>query len=139
MDQLAEYLINKETITGREFMRIYRDVEGLADPAIGADKRRVEENSYWAGNPSDTQSASGVGNSQYNGTQDYAGSSYGGVSYDAGASADHGTSGSAGDPAYGAPSDTGNPVGEAPSDTGAPVYGGASGAGWNTDKTDTEV
>ncbi len=158
MDQLAEYLIHKETITGREFMRIYRDVEGLADPAIGADKRRVEENPYWAGNPdtarpaagtaqgnpyragnpADTQSAAGAGYSAGDGAQGYAGYPYGEVSSDNGASADHGAFGSAGNSAYGAPSGTGNPAGEAPSDTGAPVYGGASGT-WDPGKADTEV
>lgn len=29
LDQIAEYLIKKETITGKEFMAIFRDVEGL--------------------------------------------------------------------------------------------------------------
>lgn len=32
MDRLAEHLISKETISGKEFMRIYREVEGLAEP-----------------------------------------------------------------------------------------------------------
>ena len=123
MDQLAEYLIHKETITGREFMRIYRDVEGLADPAIGADKRRVEENPYWAGNPDTARQAAGTAQ---------------GNPYRAGNPADTQSAASAGNSAYGAPSGTGNPAGEAPSDTGAPVYGGASGA-WDPGKADTEV
>ena len=29
LDKLADYLIQRETITGREFMKIYREVEGL--------------------------------------------------------------------------------------------------------------
>ena len=105
-------------------MRIYRDVEGLADPAIGADKRRVEENPYWAGNPDTARQAAGTAQ---------------GTPYRAGNPADTQSAAGAGNSAYGAPSGSGNPTGEAPSDTGAPVYGGASGAGWNTDKTDTEV
>ncbi len=36
LDQLAEYLIEKETITGKEFMKIFRKEKGLPDP--------VEEN-----------------------------------------------------------------------------------------------
>ena len=31
MDKIAEYLIEKETITGKEFMNIYREVKGLSD------------------------------------------------------------------------------------------------------------
>ena len=48
MDQLAEYLIARETITGKEFMRIFRDVEGIADPVPGGQKHRIEENTYRA-------------------------------------------------------------------------------------------
>ncbi len=32
MDKLADYLIARETITGAEFMRIYREVKGLPEP-----------------------------------------------------------------------------------------------------------
>lgn len=32
MDKLAEYLIEKETITGKEFMKIYRQEKGIPDP-----------------------------------------------------------------------------------------------------------
>ena len=32
MDKLAEYLIEKETITGKEFMAIFRKEKGLPDP-----------------------------------------------------------------------------------------------------------
>ncbi|MDO4292785.1 MAG: ATP-dependent zinc metalloprotease FtsH [Eubacteriales bacterium] len=39
MDKLAAYLIEKETITGREFMRIYREIKGLPqEPAQDAAK-----------------------------------------------------------------------------------------------------
>ncbi len=48
MDQLAEYLIARETITGKEFMRIFRDVEGIPDPVPGGQKHRIEENTYRA-------------------------------------------------------------------------------------------
>src|SRR5574344_1463273 len=33
LDKLAEFLIEKETITGREFMEIFRREKGLPDPA----------------------------------------------------------------------------------------------------------
>ncbi len=32
MDQLAAFLIEKETITGKEFMKIYREIKGLPEP-----------------------------------------------------------------------------------------------------------
>ena len=32
LDKVAEYLINKETITGEEFMKIYREVKGIEEP-----------------------------------------------------------------------------------------------------------
>ena len=38
MDRIAEYLIQKETITGKEFMRIFREVEGLPEPGEEPEK-----------------------------------------------------------------------------------------------------
>ena len=32
LDKIAEYLIEKETITGKEFMKIFREVKGIPDP-----------------------------------------------------------------------------------------------------------
>ena len=32
LDRIAEFLIEKETITGKEFMKIFREVKGLPDP-----------------------------------------------------------------------------------------------------------
>ena len=32
MDQLAEFLIEKETITGKEFMKIFREIKGIPQP-----------------------------------------------------------------------------------------------------------
>lgn len=32
MDKLAEFLIEKETITGKEFMRIFREIKGISEP-----------------------------------------------------------------------------------------------------------
>lgn len=44
MDKLAAYLIEKETITGKEFMRIYREEKGLPEPEEDEKKeeKRVE-------------------------------------------------------------------------------------------------
>ena len=32
MDKIAAFLIEKETITGKEFMKIFREVKGLPEP-----------------------------------------------------------------------------------------------------------
>ena len=32
LDQIAEYLFEHETITGKEFMRIYREIKGIPEP-----------------------------------------------------------------------------------------------------------
>ena len=32
MDKIAEFLIEKETITGKEFMKIYRAAKGIPEP-----------------------------------------------------------------------------------------------------------
>ena len=37
LDKIAEYLIEKETITGKEFMKIFREVKGLPDPDAPAE------------------------------------------------------------------------------------------------------
>ena len=42
MDKLAEHLIEKETITGKEFMKIYRAEKGLPEPE--EEKKEVSEN-----------------------------------------------------------------------------------------------
>ena len=32
MDEISAYLIREETITGKQFMKIYRELKGLPDP-----------------------------------------------------------------------------------------------------------
>lgn len=32
LDKIADFLIEKETITGKEFMRIFREVKGIPEP-----------------------------------------------------------------------------------------------------------
>ena len=34
MDRIAEFLIEKETITGKEFMKIFREVKGIPEPEV---------------------------------------------------------------------------------------------------------
>lgn len=41
LDKIAEYLITKETITGEEFMKIYREVKGIEEPS-SEDAEQVE-------------------------------------------------------------------------------------------------
>ena len=46
MDKIAAFLIEKETITGKEFMRIFREVKGIPEPPeekAGSDRARVVE------------------------------------------------------------------------------------------------
>lgn len=39
LDKIAEYLIEKETITGKEFIKMYREIKGLPEP----DEEKKEE------------------------------------------------------------------------------------------------
>lgn len=50
MDQLADYLIEKETITGKEFMQIYRKAKGLPEP----EEKKEEETGQSAGDGAET-------------------------------------------------------------------------------------
>ena len=43
MDKLAEFLIEKETITGKEFMEIYRREKGIPEPEEKKDEKPVPE------------------------------------------------------------------------------------------------
>ena len=49
MDQIADFLIQKETITGKEFMKIFREVKGIPEPEedkkeeAKAEEMRTEE------------------------------------------------------------------------------------------------
>ena len=68
MDRLAQYLIENETITGAEFMRIFREVEHLSQPqedretasrifAVREESRQVGENIPVKGEAEDAQAA----------------------------------------------------------------------------------
>ena len=41
MDKIAAFLIEKETITGKEFMKIFREVKGLPEPEEKKKKAKV--------------------------------------------------------------------------------------------------
>ena len=43
MDKLAEFLIEKETITGKQFMEIFRREKGIPEPEESAEKKTSEE------------------------------------------------------------------------------------------------
>ena len=49
MDKLAQHLIEKETITGKEFMRIYRDAEGIPEPT--EEEKEKAKSRIWATRP----------------------------------------------------------------------------------------
>lgn len=70
MDRLAQYLIENETITGAEFMRIFREVEHLSQPqedretasrifAVREESRQVGENIPLKGEAENAQAALG--------------------------------------------------------------------------------
>lgn len=40
MDQIAAFLIEKETITGKEFMKIFREVKGIPEPEEGKNEEK---------------------------------------------------------------------------------------------------
>lgn len=44
MDKLADFLIEKETITGKEFMKIYREIKGLPQPEETEGKEETSGN-----------------------------------------------------------------------------------------------
>lgn len=43
LDKIAEFLIEKETITGKEFMQIFREVEGIAEESKKEQVSRISE------------------------------------------------------------------------------------------------
>lgn len=43
MDKLAEFLIQKETITGKEFMKIFREIKGIPEPEEEKEEKKPEK------------------------------------------------------------------------------------------------
>ena len=71
MDQLAAHLIEKETITGKEFMRIYRQAKGLPqeepEQTAGAQMKAAEQTAD-AENPSQSDAGNSYGTAPASGT-----------------------------------------------------------------------
>lgn len=42
LDKIAEYLIKEETITGKEFMKIYREIKGISEEEVTKENNREE-------------------------------------------------------------------------------------------------
>ena len=90
LDKIAAYLIEKETITGKEFMKIYRKEKGIPEPEEKPEENRMQnpveqpnpmgqQNPYVAGNPVHGGPVNG-GPSQgapMNGNPGYGGPAYG--------------------------------------------------------------
>mgnify|MGYP000361534725 CR=1 FL=1 len=43
LDKIADFLIEKETITGKEFMKIFREVKGIPEPEEGGEEAAEEQ------------------------------------------------------------------------------------------------
>lgn len=50
MDQIAAFLIEKETITGKEFMKIFREVKGIPEPEEGKKEEKNRMGGEFDGN-----------------------------------------------------------------------------------------
>ena len=45
LDKIAAFLIERETITGKEFMKIFREVKGIQDPEAEKSEENVSNSS----------------------------------------------------------------------------------------------
>ena len=45
LDKIATFLIERETITGKEFMKIFREVKGIQDPEAEKSEENVSNSS----------------------------------------------------------------------------------------------
>ncbi len=43
LDEISQYLYEHETITGKEFMKIFRELKGIPEPVEGAESEKAEE------------------------------------------------------------------------------------------------
>lgn len=55
MDQIAAFLIEKETITGKEFMKIFREVKGIPEPEEGKKEEKSRMGGEFDGNAESQQ------------------------------------------------------------------------------------
>ena len=56
MDRIAEFLIERETITGKEFMQIFRQVTGRNTAQQADDRSRAVAETGYTGNPASSES-----------------------------------------------------------------------------------
>ena len=59
MDKIAEFLIQKETITGKEFMKIFREAKGIPEPEE-EDKENKEKPESGSGEKAQTEQAAEI-------------------------------------------------------------------------------
>ena len=58
LDKIAAFLIEKETITGKEFMKIFREVKGIPEPEeADGEKKEEQESGRILMKPTETQAA----------------------------------------------------------------------------------
>ena len=58
LDKIAAYLIRRETITGKEFMKIFREVKGIPEPEeADGEKKEEQESGRILMKPTETQAA----------------------------------------------------------------------------------
>ena len=58
LDKIAAHLIEKETITGKEFMKIFREVKGIPEPEeADGEKKEEQESGRILMKPTETQAA----------------------------------------------------------------------------------
>ena len=55
LDKIAEFLIEKETITGKEFMKIFREVKGIPEPEEEIKATEVPEEENLSEAPADEE------------------------------------------------------------------------------------
>ena len=71
LDQIAEFLITKETITGKEFMEIFRRVEGIDENEISKDNERIHEKPAVKTDVQVNEESAASGSAVYRGSEDH--------------------------------------------------------------------
>ena len=68
LDRIADYLFEHETITGKEFMRIYREIKGIPQPPDEEEKPPVQMQGFRQANQPGAGANPGAGQGSYVGT-----------------------------------------------------------------------
>lgn len=68
LDRIADYLFEHETITGKEFMRIYREIKGIPQPPDEEEKPPVQMQGFRQANQPGAGANPGAGQGSYAGT-----------------------------------------------------------------------